>query len=496
MNTKQLTAALALIAVGIAGTYGLDVNTGTPGSLKDVISNPSAVTNLAVKGPVDASDLYYIGSEMKSLTSLDLSAATIEEYNGVTLNGHKSYPAATIPAGAFSGLGLATVKFPAAGSIIIDEAAFMNTALTSVSLPANIDSVGTGAFAACTNLRTVTMPTARMGKSVFSDCTALTTVNMETVTVVPDATFRGCTALATVNGSENIVSIGQQAFEGDIALTDFVFGRSLRDLGVSSFAGTGLQNLFMGNADRLSAIGDQAFAGTDVDRVELPGNLTELGASAFFGDTKLTALELPASLITIGDHAFNGTHLTGLTLPGSLEEIGNYALADQTEIKEMVLPPTLIHIGDYAMEDMTGLVKIDATGMQTVPSLGENVWEGVDQPAVKLVLYKEYADAYKDAEQWKNFTFEILTGADDAVADAVVAPAVRGRFVGTDLHLESNGALIDTVRLFDTAGRMLLSVQPSAESAVIDTAHIQGAVFVVNITLDNGMNSSLKLGRR
>ncbi len=485
-----------LSVISVAGAFGLDVNSVEAGSLKSVISNPSAVTTLVVSGPVDASDLYFIGSEMKALKSLDLSGVSIEAYKGVKLHGASAYPAATIPAGAFSGLGLNSVKYPATTGLTIGDGAFMNTALTVVSLPANIDSVGTGAFAACANLRTVTMPDVRMGVAVFADCPALTTVDMGSATVIPDGTFRGCSALATVKGSEKVVGIGDRAFEGDKALTDFAFGRSLRHLGASAFAGTGLKTVDLANATALDVIGEQAFAGTEVETVELSGNLSALGAGAFFGDANLSAIELPAGLITIGDHAFNGTRLTDLNLPTTLEEIGNYALADQSGISEIVLPPALIRIGDYAMEDMTGLKRIDATATQSVPELGENVWAGVDQPAVKLAIYKDYETAYRAADQWNKFEFEIQTGSDVTIADGVTAPEVRARFVGDDLHIESDGADIDVVRLFDTAGRLLMSVEPRDMTAVLDTAGLSGRVFVVTITLDNGMTSSLKLARR
>ena len=51
--------------------------TCAPGTLSGMVAEPSAVTELVLKGQADASDLLYIGSEMPSLRRLDLSMAGV-----------------------------------------------------------------------------------------------------------------------------------------------------------------------------------------------------------------------------------------------------------------------------------------------------------------------------------------------------------------------------------------------------------------------------------
>lgn len=490
LTVSILTAGILLPA------YGLDIEMKEKGTLNELVAAPAEVTELTVSGPVDASDLYFIGSEMPKLTDLDLSNATIETYFGVLLNGRSKYPENMIPEGAFAGLPLVNVVFPQTEGLIIGDGAFVKTALTSLTIPATVDSVGNSAFAANANLSAVTMPGCRVGTSLFSECTGLTTVNLNGVTVIPASTFRGCTALETVAGADKVVSVGSRAFEGDISLTEFDFGKDLAYIGDAAFAGTSLTNANL-SATKLGTLGAQAFANADLDAISLPEGLAEIGSGALFGNGKIEEIELPASLIAIGDHSLTGTALSLLELPVGLEEIGNYALYGQKNIDSILVPSTVLYIGSHAMEGMTGLKSINVTNLEHVPELGEGVWEGLDQKAIELYVLNPYVDDYGSADQWKEFTIiGSATGVDDVTADGDATMSVRGRFVGTDLHIESTGSDIAAVRLYDTAGRLLATAAPGAATAVVETADYPGGVFIVGVVLADNTPATLKIARR
>lgn len=494
MKLRNIILLAVTFSVGTTGISALDVTSDGTGLLSRQIKDPAAVTTLTLSGKIDASDIFFIAENLTSLTSLNLRNVDIEAYKGEKLNGRSFYGEATIPSGAFSGTKLASVVLPVQKNLIIGETAFMNTPLESISFPENIDSIGAGAFAACNNLTTVTLPSCKMGEAVFADCKGLESVIIE-ASVVPEATFRGCTSLTTVQGSDKIETIGAKAFEEDSNLTSFQFGEDLRLIGASAFAGTGIEEADLSRSLKMDVLGAEAFANARLKSVTLPSELSEIENGAFFGNGEMNAIELPANVIMIGDHAFNGVPLQELLLPSYLEEIGNYAFAGQKDINEIIMPASIIRIGDYAMEGMTGLYAIDVKSLETIPELGVSVWEGVDQKNVMLQL-AENSPEFENADQWKEFNINRPTGSIDNVVDNSSDITVKGRFVGSDLQIESSNNPMDMVRLFDTSGRLLMTVEPRDTTVTIDTADFPGGVFIVNVTLDDSTNASLKLARR
>ena len=495
MKFRNILSIALLCGVGVYNAFGLEVTSDGAGYLSVQLKEDlSDVTSLTVKGNIDASDIFFLTDNMPALTSVDFQDAVIEAYRGESLHGRSTYPAATIPFGAFSGMGITSFVFPTQPGLVIADAAFVNTPLAELSIPENVDSIGQGAFAGCNELTTVTMPTCRMGDAVFSNCEKLETVIIGSAMVIPAATFRGCTSLTAVEGAENIVAIGERAFEGDTALTSFNFGKGIRTIGASAFAGTSLDKINLAEASELTEINDQTFADAALTEVSLPDGLTTIGNGAFFGNSTLTDIVLPQQIIAIGQHSFANTTLSSLELPLALEEIGDYALLGQSSIEELILPSSLIYIGDYAMEGMTGLRTIDARTLPEVPELGTDVWAGVDQKQVTLHLEPSSPD-FENAPQWMEFIIDRPDGVNDAVVDNTDS-AVRGRFYGNELQLESRGRDIDMVRLFDIAGRLLLTVEPHDTNVAIDTTDLQGNIFIVNVVLEDSTSATLKLGRR
>ena len=486
---------ILLFFAAAASASAVEIKSEISGLLSKKISNPSEVSELSVSGVIDAEDLYFIGKELVNLTTLDLSEAEIVETKNVRINGSHSYAANTIPAGAFSGLPLKTVVFPTQPDLRIESGAFLGTELEEISFPGNVVYVGAGAFASSA-LKTVTLPGEKctMGENVFSDCKNLEKVNVGTASEIAAGTFRNCPQIAVVEGSENLVAIGDCAFEGAVSLTEFDFGKNLATLGERSFAGTGLKEANLENT-KLTKVDPLVFAHTKVEKVLLPEDIAEIGQGAFFGAASLTGVELPDNVSVIGDHSFVGGNLTSLGLSSGLEEIGAYALKDQKQVKELILPASLKYIGDYAMEGMTGLETIHGEALTSVPELGEKVWEGVDQSEVKLYVQNDFAGDFETTPQWEDFNIIFTDGVND-VTDDSLQHQIRGRFVGTQLQIESKAQDIEEVNLFDVSGRLLASSKPAQKFVTMETAPFPGGVFVITVTLSDKVSATLKLARR
>ena len=91
--------------------------------------------------------------------------------------------------------------------VTIEENAFADSTISSVTIPNSVKTIGNWAFSGCVNLRTVTLPASvtEIGEGVFGGCTNLTSVRIPaSVKTIQKWTFEECEALTDVyyDGSE------------------------------------------------------------------------------------------------------------------------------------------------------------------------------------------------------------------------------------------------------------------------------------------------------
>ena len=126
-------------------------------------------------------------------------------------------------------------------------------------------------------------------------------------------------------------------------------------------------------------------------------NLTELDQRCLANTHNLETLVLPECITTIPEGAFfNSDKLTHLTIPANVT-----------------------YIDSKAMAFMAGLQTLQCDAV-TPPSLGSNVWMGVNQSAVTLTVPNGSQPAYKAAQQWKEFYMEPTTVLGDVTGEGDV----------------------------------------------------------------------------
>ena len=93
--------------------------------------------------------------------------------------------------------------------------AFKGSAVTSVSMPEGITSIGFEAFSGCQNLESVTLPESltTLGNEAFRSCKSLKAVKIPSgVTVIPSSCFSECSSLESVTIPEGVTTIEAAAF--------------------------------------------------------------------------------------------------------------------------------------------------------------------------------------------------------------------------------------------------------------------------------------------
>lgn len=419
---------LLLAALIAFGGQALTVN-NTAGQLSSKITNLQ-ITELTVTGTMDARDFLFITEKLTELTSVNLSGVSIVPVNtstvlyGMTTN----YAANEVPRTAFFGKKLTSVVLPATIESV-GYAAFAGCyQLRSVTLPATLTAIDDYAFAGSA-LTSVTVPATvqMMGKGVFARCESLVSVTLDAAHV-GDFTFLGDNQLSQVNIGPGVKNLSRGMFNGCTALTTLNIDPACRISRIDdeAFINSGLTNIDI-NGLGVGTIGEWALAQTQLSSIKLSDGMTQLGEGALAHNPQLASVILPGmghdypsgpnraprrpfTISTIPDYAFagDGNLNAGYLLREGVTSIGNYAFYNvSADMDTMWLPSTIAYLGDMAMAGMTGMksIKVDAT---TVPTLGENVWAGVDQPSVPLIaVNKETSLLYQAADQWMNFFIEI-----------------------------------------------------------------------------------------
>ncbi len=216
--------------------------------------------------------------------------------------------------------------------------AFSGMKLTSIVFPARITRVGAYAFQNSTRLTSVTFLGAGsdfvIGQGAFQGCTGLSAVEFpETLREIGSSAFNGV-GLESLTLPKNLETIGASAFGGNGALTGtLTIPKSVKTIGDNAFTGTGFSAIKFEDDSLILSIGGGAFGQmkslTSVDfgvsnssaGFELgsaPASQYAGGTGVFSGDTALTSIVLPLHLKRIGENTFLGlANLTSITFATS-----------------------------------------------------------------------------------------------------------------------------------------------------------------------------------
>jgi hypothetical protein len=494
----------ALLFVGYANcnaqTYSVTVE---PGGLSDAVTaaaGEAAVVNLTVAGSIDASDFDFISS-LNDLATLDLSGATIAEYNGSRTATNITRSAANVlPDCALLSTPLTSLALPA-GITELGAASLGNSRLESLTLPSSLTTIDEGAFSGMVNLKSITIPASvtKIGNMLFKDCESLESVVLQAkISELPMATFCNCTSLTSVTLPSSLTSIGSLAFAGCSSLESVTIPSGVTTIGSMAFANAGLTSIDL-SARALNTIESWAFINcTNLKEITTDENLASIGKGAFFNNVALATpfAHLSANLVELPDYILYGAANSSADGFGatSVEKIGNYALSGN-QSTDIEMPATVSYIGDNAMERWTQLKNVNVLQLEDVPELGESVWADTPQSEAILLVPTTLYEKYTDAPQWKEFKVETPMSSITNVTDEDANHNLRAYFDGALLLVQSDCNILGA-QLYDVAGRCMTVVGDSkSDHITIDTAPFNTNIFIVRLLLDNGSKPVLKLHR-
>ena len=197
--------------------------------------------------------------------------------------------------------------------------------------------------------------------------------------------FSGCTNLTGFYIPDNVTKV-EKAFENTPNLRHVQMSHIQVELD-EAFRGSGLRSVTISN--KLVRIPDRTFAQcTNLQKVDIPEGIEELGISVFEGCTSLTEVNIPSTLNKLNHSVFGGCSLlNNITLPDAVEVIPNSAFCCCTSLTNLTMG-NVKEIGSTAFHN-TGLKSFVASNQ--LNRLGEFAFASSKIETVDLSQAKVYA---------------------------------------------------------------------------------------------------------
>ena len=353
-------------AISSPGTKTLNVRSvsneayGNATLWKDMTRNTFTTTGLNAGGVAFSVNADEITCTVSGLTSLEGQPSTLNipgEARGALLDGYL-YKATAIGANAFAEEENSEVK----------KYTFKN-----VVIPEGITTIGSSAFVYETNLAHVEFPNSlkTIKPNAFANCSNLKDVSIEGIETIEDHAFQN-------TGIESIT------VSGNTTLSSFVFQRC-----------ESLKTAVLKEGITIIPLGAFVFC-DKLESISLPSTVEVIKSNAFWNCTRLVEANMPSSLKTIERGAFQNCRLTEVILPASLTQIGANAFQACRQLKKVVC-------------------------RGTTPATLDNVNAFAECPINnRIIVPKAGLEAYRAADNWKDFLIRLETFVLDDTAESYV----------------------------------------------------------------------------
>ncbi len=334
------------------------------------------------------------------------------------INGYVVTSVNNIQSMGFLAVPVKQVNIPNTIQVIGDEA-FCNTAITNITIPASVSSIGKRVFSRCHDLKTInvdegntnysatngvlfnknqtklisfppahlesfySIPTGTteiceyafemsgvcqinlplsiqsIRRCAFLLCGNLQTINLPgTIDLIEEYAFSssGVTSI-TIPPSLKIIPNGM--FSSCHYLNQITLPNTISEIGAGAFSGcSSLQNINIPSS--VTNVGAYAFSGSqNLETVNFKTGLNSIGNGAFYMCKSLTNILIPATVTSIGTSSFSHTGITSFEIPPSLVKINTSLFYNCTNLTNVNIPLSVVEIGDEAFFGCSRLKKID-----------------------------------------------------------------------------------------------------------------------------------------
>ncbi len=188
-----------------------------------------------------------------------------------------------------------------------------------------IDRLSTGLFADCAHLRSAILPNTAIAieRDVFARCPFLESLTVPALveTLLPSADCKALKAIEVSMANDHFSSIDGVLFNHNASeiiwfpcgkTGDYTLPPSITAIGENAFAGTSITSLAI--PPTVTSISRGAFAGSSLLEIYLPDNITNISEGIFQDCSELVTVHLGSGTEYVGNFAFDGTSIRDIYL--------------------------------------------------------------------------------------------------------------------------------------------------------------------------------------
>lgn len=252
----------------------------------------------------------------------------------------------------------------------IGNAAFRDSSVTSVTIPASVTEIGANAFAGCTNLTSVNY------EGDWSNLT-IQSGNPAVEDAAKDAANEQLFDFEFILNNTAVVVISYKGTAADVTIPSRYKGKPVTVIDpVAFYNNSAVTSVTI--PDSVTAIPDYAFGFcSQLTNISIPNSVTFIGFSAFNSCTSLKSITLPVSVTSIGSYAFDGcSKLSSISIPDSISSIPAMAFHSCTDLATVSIPNSVTSIGYQAFYNCSKLRTVDYGGSKTQ---WNNLWNNLNK---------------------------------------------------------------------------------------------------------------------
>ena len=281
--------------------------------------------------------------------------------------------------------GIKEIKIPNTVTHIGNYSFSGNEVLERVYMGDMVISIGDYAFAECKELTHFTIPnkTLKIGKNPFMGCekmseitcnsnffkyhnSALYTRDMKTLIA---CLYKG----AIYNIPNTVTIIGESAF-GGLSIIKVDIPPTVSEIEENAFRGC-RSLAYINLPNSIKIIHNNVFRGTSLQKIVLPESVCRIEEEAFAYCSLLNNIILPSSLKYIGKSAFERCKsLQSIVIPNSVESIEDYAFFCCEQLSDIIIPNSVIKVGKGVFTECKALKRCFLSS--NIKEIGENVFSG------------------------------------------------------------------------------------------------------------------------
>ena len=215
-----------------------------------------------------------------------------------------------------------------------------------------------------------------------------------------------------------VTAVGYRAFKGS-GVKSVKIGDNVETIGsVAFYYCREMETVQLGK--NLRVLGSQAFYNCNVlTSVEMGDSVTEIKDNAFYDCRELSELKIGKNVKTIGVAAFgNCSNLTSVVIPDSVTEIKDNVFYYCSKLTSVTIGKSVKNICPISFYMCEALTDIEMLNPE-VPALAANAFIEKTYKKATLTVPVGSLNAYKQAENWKNFASIWESGVETAVSDGV-----------------------------------------------------------------------------